>query len=165
MISLYTWARKWGVSTEAIHDLRVQMGIDPSQPGGTFERVKYPQSEGEVGKKIRLDVAQGGGLLWRNNVGAMVDANNNFVRFGLANESKAINAKVKSSDYVGIMPVPITPEHVGMTIGQFVAIETKEPGWKFSGSPRELAQRKFLELVVAKGGRGSFYNGVDELVI
>jgi hypothetical protein len=163
MISLYTWARKWGIPVEAVHDLRVQMGIDPSQPAPI--RGAPASTEAEVGKRTRLSVAENGGLLWRNNVGAMQDANGNFIRFGLANESKAINEKVKSSDYVGIIPITVLPEHMGMQIGQFVAIETKEPGWTFSGTKREIAQRKFLELVVAKGGRGSFYNGVDELVI
>lgn len=165
MINLYTWARKWGIPDTAINDLRIQMGIDPSKFGGAAGKLLTLRTEQDVGKQLRLDVAKQGGMLWRNNVGAMVDQNGNMVRFGLANESKAVNVKVKSADYVGILPVPIEQEHMGMTIGQFVAIETKEPGWKFSGSPRELAQRKFLELVVAKGGRGSFHNGVDEFVI
>lgn len=163
MINLYTWARKWGVGDDAIHDLRVQMGIDPSQR--PVQHRDLLKTEAAVGSHTRLNVAKAGGLLWRNNVGAMQDASGNFIRFGLANESKAVNAKVKSSDYVGIMPILISPEHVGMTIGQFIAIETKEPGWKFSGNAREIAQRKYLELVVSRGGRGSFTNGVDELVI
>ena len=160
MISLYTWARKWHISDEAIHDIRLQMGIDPSQPAST-PRLK---TEADVGKQVRLDVASKGGLLWRNNVGAMKDINGNMIRFGLANESKAVNAKVKSSDYIGIIPVHIEQDMVGMNIGQFVALETKAPGWKFSGTPREIAQRKFLELVVSKGGRGSFENGSGEIL-
>ena len=118
---------KWGIPVEAVHDLRVQMGIDPSQRKPEYGHGMT--TEAGVGKFIRLEVAKKGGLLWRNNVGAMVDQSGHMVRFGLANESKAINAKIKSSDYVGIMPVELGPDHIGMTIGQFIAIETKEPGW------------------------------------
>ena len=162
MINLYTWAMKWGLPKLAIDDLRVQMGIDPSQ--NAADRMPLT-SEAGVANHIRLRVAQQGGLLWRNNVGAMESADGRIVRYGLANESKAVNQKVKSSDFVGVIPIPITPDMVGFTIGQFIAIETKKPGWKFTGNPRELAQRKFLELVVSKGGRGYFTNGIDELVI
>lgn len=163
LINLYTWARKWNIPTEAVNDLRIQMGIDPSQRNDLVTD-KPPTDEGGVGARLRLNVAKAGGLLWRNNVGAMQDADGRVVRFGLANESKKVNEKVKSSDYIGVIPVTIRPEHVGITIGQFVAYETKKPGWKFSGSPRELAQQKFIQLVMSKGGYARFDNGLDEIV-
>jgi hypothetical protein len=63
------------------------------------------------------------------------------------------------------MPVKITQDMVGLTIGQFLAIETKKPGWKFMRTDREIAQRRFLELVTSKGGRAFFTNGIDDTVI
>ena len=165
MINLYTWARKWSIPDEAVNDLRLQMGLDPSQPTYVYRSRDMQQTEHDVGLQLRLDVAKQGGLLWRNNVGAMQDNTGRVVRFGLANESKAVNEKVKSSDFIGIIPTKVLPEHVGMIIGQFCAIETKKPGWKYSGTGREIAQTKFLALVISKGGFAKFTNGLDDSVI
>lgn len=161
MINLYTWARKWNIPVEAINDLRIQMGIDPSQ---VYNNTPAIGTEAAVGARLRLQVAKKGGLLWRNNVGATQDKDGRFIRFGLANESAGVNKKVKSSDYIGVIPVTVSPEHVGMVIGQFCAIETKVPGWKFTGTEREIAQAKFLGLVISKGGLARFDNGLDEIV-
>jgi hypothetical protein len=111
-------------------------------------------SESAVSKKIRLIAARRGWLLWRNNCGAFKDDRGVWIRYGLANESKAMNSNIKSSDLIGIKPTTITPEMVGATIGVFVAIETKAPGWKFKGTEREVAQKKFIDLVNSKGGVG-----------
>ena len=161
MINLYTWARKWNIPVEAVNDLRIQMGIDPSQ---LYDTVPKIGSEAAVGSRLRLQVAKQGGLLWRNNVGALQDKDGRFVRFGLANESAAVNKKVKSSDYIGIIPTTILPEHIGLVIGQFCAIEVKAPGWKYKGTERELAQQKYLALVTSRGGLARFDNGLDETV-
>lgn len=101
------------------------------------------------------------GILWRNNVGAAKDAQGNFFRFGLANESKAQNAVLKSGDLIGIKPVIITPEMAGSMIGQFVSIETKAAGWKYRGTPREVAQKNWIDLVRSLGGDAGFDNGED----
>ena len=152
-MNLFAWARKWGVSDAAVLDLRTQMGIDPTSPQTP---VNTWESEADVQKKTRLVNAVAGNTLWRNNVGAMQDANGRTVRFGLANESAQMNKQVKSADLIGIKPVIVTGEMVGTTHGLFVAIETKAPGWVYSGGPRETAQRKFLELVAARGGIARF---------
>jgi len=116
-------------------------------------------TETGVSKLERLKFAEAGGLLWRNNVGALQNIHGEWVRYGLANESSAMNKKVKSSDLIGIMPVIIQPHHVGQILGQFVAIETKHPDWVWKGTERELAQNQFHELVRAMGGIGRFSNG------
>ena len=150
-MNFYEWAIKWGIPPEAVTDLRQQMGMDP-------ERSAYPDATSEAGvsQRVRLQFANSGAALWRNNVGAFKDDHDNFIRYGLANESAQMNKKIKSSDLIGITPVVIRDEHLGTVIGQFTAIETKAPGWTYRGSEHEEAQMKFLQLVIAKGGIGYF---------
>lgn len=121
--------------------------------------------ESEVTKAIRLHAAQQGAMLWRNNVGAAQDANGNFFRYGLANDNPQMGRKIKSSDLIGIRPVVITQDMVGKTLGQFVAIEAKRGGWHYTGTPREQAQQKFLDIVNSMGGYGVFAAGPVDLIL
>ena len=145
-MELLAWAHKWGVPVAALHDLA-------SEPIGTAQSGR---SEGEVQQAVRLQASQAGGRLWRNNVGAYQTDVGSWVRYGLANDSKQMNTLLKSSDLIGVQPVLIGPEHVGSTIGQFVAIEVKREGWKFTGKGREMAQLKFGALVQSLGGKFNF---------
>lgn len=155
--SLYEWANKHGVSWEAVKELQINMGTLPLlEPKAINDK---PSSEAHATALVRLRVAKQGGLLFRNNVGAMQDDDGRVVRYGLANESKQMNKVIKSSDLIGLQPLLITSDMIGQTIGQFVAIEMKAPGWQYSGTEREAAQKKFLELIIAKGGCGKFSNG------
>jgi hypothetical protein len=86
-----------------------------------------------------------------------------LVRYGLANDSKAVNEMIKSSDLIGIRPVLITPAHVGYTVGQFVAREVKAGAWMYRGTSHEQAQKRFLELVAGMGGDACFANGEGTL--
>lgn len=108
---------------------------------------------------MQLEATERGGILWRNNVGAGTLENGSFVRWGLANESKAMNNHNKSSDLIGIMPVYITGDMVGKTIGQFVAREIKRPGWKWGPTKREIAQANYMTLVNTLGGNAMFATG------
>lgn len=150
-MNLYLWGSKWGIPQMAIDDLREQMGLgdlySPGRPGS---------NEAGAQQRVRLDAAARGCLLWRNNVGACEDNRGNHIRYGLANESKQMNKNIKSSDLIGITPVVVVPEMVGYKIGVFTAREVKAPGWKYSGTAREEAQRKFGELVAAHGGDFEF---------
>jgi hypothetical protein len=101
-----------------------------------------------------------GYVLWRNNVGALKTPYGGFLRFGLANESQKMNAALKSSDLVGIKPLLITQDHVGQLLGQFVAFEIKKPGWKFRETPKELAQKRFIDLVNEHGGYAQFVSKI-----
>lgn len=113
--------------------------------------------EASVQAAIRLEAARKGVLLWRNNVGALKrEDGDGYVRFGLANDSVALNKQFKSGDLIGIRPVVIHPQHVGLTIGQFVSVEVKRPGWKFSGNDREAAQQRWIDLVLGAGGFAYF---------
>ena len=109
-------------------------------------------AESSVQAEIRLRTSQAGWRLWRNNVGVLTDERGVPVRYGLANDSKAVNAHLKSGDLIGIRPVVITQDMVGMTIGQFVSIEVKAPGYKPGNTAREKAQRAWAALVTTLGG-------------
>ena len=113
-------------------------------------------SEIEQQNRIRQAASAAGWLLWRNNVGALQADNGQWVRYGLANDSAAMNERLKSSDLVGIEPLIITPDMVGRVVGRFVAIEVKRSGWSYRGTGREVAQNRFLELVNGRGGSGRF---------
>lgn len=154
-MNLNEWAIKWGIPFEAVEDLRREFGtINTDQITG--EDLK---PEAVVQNVIRLEASQKGARLWRNNTGVAMDENGDrTVRYGLCNDSKKINKVLKSSDLIGIRPVLITSDHVGQTIGQFVAREAKPEGWIYTGTDREKAQLKFLELVASLGGDATFAN-------
>lgn len=153
---LHQWATDWGFSQHAVLDLmsRMGMGFEPQ----TFAELDG-WSEAAIQNKVRLDAGKQGILLWRNNVGALPDASGQWVRYGLCNDTKQLNERVKSSDLIGIKPELITPAHVGRTLGIFCAREVKEYGWKYTGTPHEAAQAKFGQIVLSKGGDFKFTTG------
>ena len=120
-------------------------------------------SEALIQKQVRLEAAQKGMILWRNNSGTAFDASGNFFRFGLANDSGKMNKTIKSSDLIGIRPVVVTQDMVGKTLGLFVAKEVKRGDWEFKGTEREQAQLKFIELVRSMGGEADFVKEVGTL--
>lgn len=116
--------------------------------------------EAAIIAKIRLNASKNGWHLWRNNVGATYTKSGDFIRFGLANDSKALNSRLKSSDLIGIKPLKITHEMVGKTLGVFVAREIKHGKWKYVGTQHEEAQLNFINLINSLGGDAKFI--VDE---
>ena len=148
------WAQRWGVSTAAIRDLAAIFGADAHL--GQPVTARPGESEASVQARVRLDAAQRGIVLWRNNVGAFGP-----VRYGLANDSAAVNHRIKSSDLIGIRPTVVTPDMVGMLIGRFVARECKRAGWSYTGDSRERAQLRYLEIVTSLGGDAGFATGAD----
>lgn len=157
---LYAWAIKWGVPFAALEDLRAQMGTGlalavPLGEGG--------KSEAGVTSEVRRRAAHQGRLLWRNNLGAYQDETGRWVRYGLVNDSKQMNAHLKSSDWIGCTPVTVTAGMVGTTVGVFTGFEIKHAGWSYSGTPREVAQNRFNELVVANGGIARFVSDQSQI--
>lgn len=150
---LDSWAAAWGVSPAALADLAVRLAGTAPPPGVAKGAEGWSQSH------VRLLAAERGVWLTRNNVGALVDARGVPVRYGLANESKAQNAAVKSADLIGIDASPIRPEDVGQPRGRFVSIEAKRPGWRYTGAGRELAQLQWAAFVTARGGLAGFSTG------
>lgn len=150
---LSEWARAWNIPQDALRDL---------QRRTTHTEDVLPKGSGEARaqQEARLRASRGGARLWRNNVGAWRDPEaGTLVRYGLCNESKAMNEQFKSSDLIGITPVVVPHTWVGYTVGIFTAIEMKEPGWKWSGKGREVAQRRYIDLVQSLGGYGYFSTG------
>lgn len=146
---LHQWASEWGFSQHAVLDLLTRLGMG-------FEPERFAELEGwseaAIQNKVRLDAVKSGVLLWRNNVGALPDETGRIVRYGLCNDSKEMNKRVKSADLIGITSELITPAHVGRTLGIFTGYEVKEYGWKYTGTAHEQAQAKFGQIVLSKGG-------------
>jgi hypothetical protein len=92
-------------------------------------------------------------------VGTWQPPSGGLVRYGLANDSRAMNDRIKSSDLIGVQPVTIESRHVGTVIGRFVAREVKRPGWSYTATVREQAQLRFLALVASLGGSAAFTSG------
>lgn len=114
--------------------------------------------ESAVTSHVRLAAAQLGVTLWRNNCGGFYDDTGRFVRYGLGSE-----AKLASSDFIGIRPVLITPEMVGNVIGVFTAVEMKAENWRFNKNDNHLLQQKhFIDIVNSNGGMAGFATNVDD---
>lgn len=127
------------------------------------------KSEAWAQQQVRFRVAHAGGMGWRNNVGATpakcpdCGTKRQPIRYGLANDSAQLNDKVKSSDLILAIPRVIRPEDVGRTIAQFGSIETKRPGWVYTGKGQEPGQAAWLALIKKLGGFAAFSTGDIEL--
>jgi hypothetical protein len=112
---------------------------------------------------IRLEAARLGVDLWRNNVGALQDESGRVIRYGLCNDSAAVNRSIKSSDLIGLTPTIVTPDMVGSLVGIFTAIETKASDWSFIPSDqRAIAQAAFHDIVKRGGGFAGFARNAQE---
>lgn len=136
----------------------VECFTDVVDPPGAQDK-----SEAWAQQRARFRIAQGGAMAWRNNVGALKDERGVPVRYGLANESKAVNDKLKSSDLILAIPRRITRQDVGTTLAQFGSVECKPPGWRYTGTPRERAQLAWLTLIRRLGGFATFSTGEVDL--
>ena len=126
------------------------------------------KSETAVDKEAALALSQEGCRLMRNNVGAFQDKNGQWVRYGLANESKAMNTATKSSDRIGWTIVEITPEMVGRKVAVFTAIEMKKEGYKPSGKAANshyAAQQNFCNTVKKAGGIAGIIDSAEKGVL
>ena len=122
------------------------------------------KSEAHLLNELILHYDQKGlGRLFRNNRGACYDQTGRLIRYGLANESKAVDKVLKSSDLIGITKMVITPEDVGRVVAVFTSLECKKPGWKFTGTPREVAQDRWINLIRGYGGIARFITDIEEV--
>lgn len=151
------WAARWGVPAAALADLRsIVLSADAT---GAVDGA----SEAAAQARVRLEASRKGGRLWRNNVGAGYAEDGSFLRWGLANDSAQVNKVIKSGDLIGLRPVLIRPEHVGLVLGQFVSREMKAPGWRYRGTEREVAQLNWANVINTLGGDARFATGEGTL--
>jgi hypothetical protein len=122
-------------------------------------------SESDVQNHQRLSVSQRGWRAFRNNRGVLRNPETGQpVRFGLANDSKAMGDALASGDLILVIPVLITPAMVGQTIGMFGSIECKSSEVKRMGNTkRDRAQVAWRDLIRSLGGYAIITNGEHEL--
>lgn len=121
------------------------------------------KDEFTVEQEITLEGPKLACILLRNNSGALNDENGRPVRYGLGNISKQHNKVMKSSDRIGFTMVMITPEMVGKTVAVFTAGEIKKEGWRYNPKKDdEVAQKAFIDWVIAHGGHAGFWQSVQD---
>ena len=155
---LAAFAARWKLPAAALTDLINVLGSrDHAPPPVGPARLA---SEARVQSLVRLEAAQNGVVLTRNNVGAYQEPETGrLIRYGLWNESKAQSAAHKSADLIGFRKRVIVASDVGTVIAQFVSRECKAEGWKFSGRGREAAQAAHRDFINANGGDAAFVSG------
>jgi hypothetical protein len=108
-------------------------------------------SESCIQSEVRLAASEAGLTLWRNNVGVGWVGKAVHLPDGsvLIKNPRPLHAGLckGSSDLIGYRPLTIGPEHVGMTIAQFAAVEVKTAKGR-----RSVDQRRFLDHVTDSGG-------------
>ncbi len=106
-------------------------------------------SEAPIMRAVMLAIgARPDTRIFRNNVGLAVFPDGRRVAYGLV---------PGSSDLIGWRTLLIGPEHVGIQLAQFVAIEVKGPKGR-----TEDAQQKFLHAVAAAGGVAGIVRTVED---
>ncbi len=158
-MDLNKWAFDWGIPYEAITDLQNRMTSVAVDNDATTK--KY--DEAAIQRIVRLEASKKGKILYRNNVGALFAPNGKLVRFGLANDSKAVNKNNKSSDLIGVEPILITAEHIGMIFGRLLVREVKRGDWVYTGTPEEKAQLNFMLIMISLGANACFCTGPGTL--
>lgn len=162
MTDYLEWAAKY---PQAATELQLMLGALPwaTNTENTGKSEQWSQQQ------QRFKISHAGAYSYRNNVGATpakckaCGAKQQPVRYGLANDSAKLNAKIKSSDLILAIPRVITPEMTGSTIAQFGSIEMKRPGWKYTGRAGEPQQQAWLTLIASIGGFARFSTGEVEL--
>lgn len=161
-MTLIEWVLKWRVPPEALKEL-----ADTCVFLGTSEDNTENGLEAPVQRELRLEAARAGKYLFRNNRGAGRMESGNYVRYGIANDSKRLGDTVKSADLLGVETVFVSMEMVleaiaqglpGYKIGRFLSVEAKAPGWKFNGTLEDMAQLKWATFVNDAGGRALITN-------
>ena len=158
MTTVDDWCRKWAIHPTAAAELHALLASHDAAPPPV-----NPDSlagEARVQSLVRIEAAQAGVWLTRNNVGAFMDPESGrLIRYGLANETKQQNQQVKSADLIGFRKRVILASDVGSTIAQFVSRECKAEGWRYTGKGREAAQAAWRDFINANGGDAAFASG------
>ena len=121
-----------------------------------------PNLESVLMRQCLMELSRRGARVFRNNTamgwaGQIVDRTGPYLRLLNAYPLHA-GLCIGSSDVIGWMPITVTPEMVGKTVGLFLACECKSAGEK----PTEN-QAIFLRNVREAGGVAIWLRDVDEL--
>ena len=100
-------------------------------------------------RAIMLGLSTPGVRLFRNNCGALKDADGRLIRYGVANPG--------GSDLIGWKSVTVTPEMVGQKLAIFLAIEVKGERTRVTDQ-----QRNFIERVRLDGGLAGVARSVED---
>ena len=100
-------------------------------------------------RAIMIGLSSPGVRLFRNNCGALKDADGRLIRYGVANPG--------GSDLIGWKSVTVTPEMVGQKLAVFLAIEVKGERTRVTDQ-----QRNFIERVRLDGGLAGVARSVDD---
>jgi len=157
-MNLSQWAVRHGITGDAMAELVALLAQAPAPD----VHPASDASEAAVQAAIRLEAPHKRAPLWRNNVGVAEGRDGVPIRFGLANDSARLNRSVKSSDLIGVVPMLIQHHHLGRTIGAFGAFECKRGNWTYSGTKREQAQKKYMDIVSGAGGCSGFVRSVAQ---
>lgn len=108
-------------------------------------------SERRIQSEVLLAAADAGLTLWRNNTGQAWAGEAERLPDGsvLIRDPRPLHAGLckGSSDLIGLRRVTITPEMVGETLAQFVALEVKSPRGRLTQE-----QSRFIGFVDQAGG-------------
>ena len=116
-------------------------------------------SESNIQREIMLALSKAGVTIWRQNVGTGWVGESHRITHPttirlqpgdvVIRNARPLHAGLckGSSDLIGLQPVVIQPEHIGMTFGRFVASEVKTASGRVSAD-----QRNFIDHVNARGG-------------
>ena len=100
-------------------------------------------------RAIMLGLSTPGVRLFRNNCGALKDAEGRLIRYGVANPG--------GSDLIGWRSITVTPDMIGQKLAIFVAIEVKGERTRVTDH-----QRNFIGRVKADGGLAGVARTVDD---
>jgi hypothetical protein len=100
-------------------------------------------------RAIMLGLSTPGVRLFRNNCGALKDAEGRLIRYGVANPG--------GSDLIGWRSLTVTPDMIGQKLAIFVAIEVKGERTRVTDH-----QRNFIGRVKADGGLAGVARTVDD---
>ncbi len=139
MTTLDAWAARYPDAARELFNMFTLSGR--SQPDGP--------SEAHIQSRVRLEAPAKGYWLGRNNSGVLMNEAGVPVRFGLGNESPAVNKVIKSGDLIGMKTVIIQPSDVGQKFARFTSAEIKKPGGRI-----DKAQIAWAALVNQRGGIG-----------
>lgn len=158
MSILSDWARRHAVGPQAMFELYELMGFTPEVP-----EVCKGKDESYVQSFLRLQGPPLGYNLARNNRGALPNEKGVPIRFGLWNDTAALDKVCKSGDLIGYQSGWFrdyeTAEPVKVAV--FSMVECKRATWRGFNpdDPREAAQQRCISMVLTAGGIATFSTG------